>query len=140
MGQTIAEKILEAHRIGGDQHVEPGSVVRAKVDFVLLNDANGPVAFRHFANMGGGKVAVPEKIGLVCDHFAPAPSAAGARMLGDMRRFARDKGIELFFDVGKGASSTRSFPSRDTSDPATWWRVAIPIPARPARSMPSGPA
>lgn len=112
MGQTIAEKILEAHRIGGDQHVEPGSVVRAKVDFVLLNDANGPVAFRHFANMGGGKVAVPEKIGLVCDHFAPAPSAAGARMLGDMRRFARDKGIELFFDVGKGGIEHTLIPEQ----------------------------
>ncbi|HEY9279153.1 MAG TPA: 3-isopropylmalate dehydratase large subunit [Eoetvoesiella sp.] len=102
MAQTIAEKILETHRINDKDRVEPGNVVRAKVDLVLLNDANGPVAFRHFANMGGGKVICPEKVALVCDHFAPAPNAAGARMLGDMRRFARDKGIEHFYDVGKG--------------------------------------
>jgi 3-isopropylmalate/(R)-2-methylmalate dehydratase large subunit len=102
MAQTIAEKILESHAIGDEVKIEPGNVVRARVDLVLLNDANGPVAFRHFANMGGGKVAVPDKVVLVCDHFAPAPSAAGARMLRDMRRFAQDKGIEHFFDVGKG--------------------------------------
>jgi 3-isopropylmalate/(R)-2-methylmalate dehydratase large subunit len=102
MGQTIAEKILERHLIDDAERVEPGRVVRARVDFILFNDANGPVAFRHFANMGGTKVAVPDKVGLVCDHFAPAPSAAGAHMLRDMRSFARDKGIKHFFDVGKG--------------------------------------
>jgi 3-isopropylmalate/(R)-2-methylmalate dehydratase large subunit len=102
MAQTMAEKILQAHSIDDKDRFEPGSVIRARVDLVLLNDANGPVAFRHFANMGGGKVAIPDKVAMVCDHFAPAPSAAGARMLGDMRRFARDKGIEHFFDVGKG--------------------------------------
>jgi len=100
--QTIAEKILEAHRLDDDARVEPGEVVRAKVDMVLLNDANGPVAFRHFANMGGGKVVNPDNVMMVCDHFAPAPSAAGARMLGDMRRFADAKGIQHFYDVGKG--------------------------------------
>ncbi|CAN5515189.1 3-isopropylmalate dehydratase large subunit [soil metagenome] len=103
MPQTIAEKILAAHQIEGDNvAVEPGNVIRARVDLVLFNDANGPVAFRHFANMGGGKVIAPDKVAMVCDHFAPAPSAAGARMLGDMRRFAREKGIVHFFDVGKG--------------------------------------
>jgi len=102
MAKTSAEKILEAHLIDDRDRVEPGEVVRAKVDFVLLNDANGPVVFRHFANMGAKKIANVENVALVCDHFAPAPSAAGARMLGDMRRFAKDKGVELFFDVGKG--------------------------------------
>src|SRR3546814_15067751 len=58
-----------------------------------------PTLFR--SNMGGKRVAVPDKVAVVCDHFAPAPSAAGARMLGDMRRFAREKGIEHFYDVGK---------------------------------------
>jgi 3-isopropylmalate/(R)-2-methylmalate dehydratase large subunit len=102
MGQTIAEKILASHLLDGSDAVEPGNVVRAWVDLVLLNDVNGPVAFRHFANMGGGPVANPDKIALVCDHFAPAPSAAGARLIGDMRRFAEEKGIANFFDVGKG--------------------------------------
>lgn len=102
MGKTIAEKILAAHALDDRTPIEPGEIVRARVDVVLLNDVNGPIAFRHFANMGGGPVAAPQKVVLVCDHFAPAPNAAGARLIGDMRRFAQDKGIENFFDVGKG--------------------------------------
>jgi 3-isopropylmalate/(R)-2-methylmalate dehydratase large subunit len=102
MGKTIAQKILEAHRIDQADSVEPGNIIRAFVDLVLINDANGPVAFRHFENMGGGPVADPDRVALVCDHFAPAPNAAGARMLADMRRFAREKGIKHFFDAGKG--------------------------------------
>ncbi|MCC7079121.1 MAG: 3-isopropylmalate dehydratase large subunit, partial [Burkholderiales bacterium] len=102
MGKTIAEKILQAHALDDGAVVEPGHIVRAWVDVVLLNDVNGPVAFRHFANMGGGPVARPDKVVLVCDHFAPAPNAAGARLIGDMRRFAQAHGIEHFFDVGKG--------------------------------------
>ena len=38
MGKTIAEKILEAHRLDDNASVEPGSIVRAWVDVVLLND------------------------------------------------------------------------------------------------------
>ena len=41
---------------------------------VLINDVNGPVSFRHFKNMGATKVAAPDKVCLVCDHFAPAPA------------------------------------------------------------------
>ena len=52
--------------------------------------------------MGGGAVACPDKVVLVCDHFAPAPNAAGARLIGDMRRFAEQKGIRHFYDLGKG--------------------------------------
>ena len=87
MGKTIAQKILARHALGDDTRVEPGDIIRARVDLVLLNDANGPVAIRHFENMGGGAVASPAKLAMVCDHFAPAPNAAAARMLGDMRRF-----------------------------------------------------
>ena len=72
MGKTIAQKILEAHLLDAKDSVEPGNIVRAFVDAVLINDANGPVAFRHFENMGGGPVASPDKVILVCDHFAPA--------------------------------------------------------------------
>ena len=117
MAQTMAEKILAAHRFDEREPVEPGRVIRARVDVVLLNDANGPVAFRHFANMGGGKVVNPEKVVLVNDHFAPAPSAAGARMLLDMRRFARDKGIEHFYDVGKGGIEHSLLPELGLTGP-----------------------
>ncbi|HTP96251.1 MAG TPA: 3-isopropylmalate dehydratase large subunit [Burkholderiales bacterium] len=117
MGRTIAQKILAAHLIDPRESVEPGNVVRARVDLALLNDVNGPVAFRHFDNMGGERVAAPDKVALVCDHFAPAPNAAGARLIGDMRRFAQKHGIENFFDVGKGGIEHSLAPERGLIGP-----------------------
>lgn len=103
MPQTIAEKILRNHSLDEKKdELRPGEFIRARVDLTLLNDVNGPFAFRHFDAMGGAKVASPDKLALVCDHFAPAPSAAGAQLLSKMRKFAEKYGIENFFDAGKG--------------------------------------
>src|SRR3981189_2344739 len=90
MAQTIAQKILRNHALKEVAEVKPGEFIRARVDLTLLNDVNGPMAFRHFEKMGGTKVASPDKLALVCDHFAPAPTAAGAGLLSRMRRFAQD--------------------------------------------------
>ncbi|MBI1989765.1 MAG: 3-isopropylmalate dehydratase large subunit, partial [Betaproteobacteria bacterium] len=117
MGKTIAEKILERHSLDDKAQIEPGNIVRAWVDLVLLNDANGPVSIRHFQNMGGEAVASPDKLAMVCDHFAPAPNAPGARMLGDMRRFAKEKGIRHFFDAGKGGIEHTLIPEQGLLGP-----------------------
>jgi 3-isopropylmalate/(R)-2-methylmalate dehydratase large subunit len=117
MGKTIAQKILERHALGDDPRVEPGDIIRARVDLVLLNDANGPVAIRHFENMGGGAVASPDNLAMVCDHFAPAPNAAAARMLGDMRKFAKAKGIKHFYDAGKGGIEHTLIPEQGLLGP-----------------------
>jgi 3-isopropylmalate/(R)-2-methylmalate dehydratase large subunit len=117
MPQTIAEKILRNHSLDDVGELRPGQFVRARVDLTLLNDVNGPYAFRHFEAMGGTKVASPEKLALVCDHFAPAPSAAGAQLLSAMRRFARDKGIENFFDAGKGGIEHTLIPEQGLIGP-----------------------
>lgn len=117
MGKTIAEKILESHLIDDAVRVEPGAVVRARVDIVLINDVNSTLAFRHFENMGGGAVAAPDKVVLVCDHFAPAPHASGARLAKDMRRFAAEKGIRHFFDAGKGGIEHTLLPEQGLIGP-----------------------
>jgi len=117
MGKTIAEKILESHTLDDGARVEPGNILRARVDLVLLNDANGPVAIRHFENMGGGAVAAPDNLAMVCDHFAPAPNAAAARMLGDMRKFAKEKGIRHFYDAGKGGIEHTLIPEEGLMGP-----------------------
>ncbi len=67
--------------------------------------------------MAGTKVASPEKLALVCDHFAPAPTAAGAALLGRMRRFAQEKGIENFFDAGKGGIEHTLVPQQGLIGP-----------------------
>lgn len=117
MGKTIAEKILEAHALDDSARVEPGEIARARVDVVLINDVNSTLAFRHFENMGGGAVAAPDKVVLVCDHFAPAPHASGARLAKDMRRFAAEKGIKHFFDAGKGGIEHTLLPEQGLIGP-----------------------
>ncbi len=100
MGRTIAEKILEQHLVSGE--VTPKTIVRARVDRVLINDVSGPLAFQQMSAMGAEHVAVPDAVVLVCDHFAPAPHLAAARALQTMRAFAREQGIAHFYDVGQG--------------------------------------
>lgn len=117
MAKTIAEKILEAHVIDDKQRVEPGEIVRARVDLCLLNDINGPGAFRHFENMRIKHVASPDKLALVVDHFAPAPNAAGARLGVNMRKFAAEKGIRHFFDLGKGGIEHTLIPEQGLIGP-----------------------
>lgn len=110
MGQTMAEKILARHAISGD--VEPGRIIRARVDCVLLNDVSGPLSFQQFREMGATRVAEPEHVVLVCDHFAPAPSIAAAHGLKAMRQFAAEQGIPHFFDVGQGGIEHTLLPER----------------------------
>ncbi len=107
---------------------------------MLLNDINGPIAFRHFENMGGGKVAAPEKVALVCDHFVPAPNAPAARLLGDMRRFAEQKGIEHFYDAGKGGIEHTLIPEQGLLALGISSRAVIPIPGRRGHSTRLAPA
>lgn len=100
MPQTLAEKILAAHAVEGE--VVPGQIVRARLDGILLNDVSGPLSFQQFAQMGATRVANPDAVALVCDHFAPAPSLAAAHALKEMRRFAAEQSIAHFFEVGQG--------------------------------------
>jgi len=116
MGKTIAEKILEAHAVDGGP-VAPGAVIQGCLDRILLNDISGPMAFAQFAQMGGRRVAEPEKVVLVCDHFVPPSTLAAARALSEMRAFARAQGIERFYDVGQGGIEHTLLPERGLVSP-----------------------
>src|SRR5579883_1532351 len=116
MGRTIAQKILEAHAVEGGP-VEPGAIVQARLDRVLLNDISGPMAFAQFERMGGRRVADPEKVVLVCDHFVPPSTLAAARALREMRAFARSQGISAFYDVGQGGIEHTLLPERGLVSP-----------------------
>ncbi len=117
MGRTIAEKILASHVIDDKQRVAPGEIVRARVDLCLLNDINGPGAFIHFDNMRIRHVASPDKLALVVDHFAPAPNALGAQLGVNMRKFAAEKGIRHFYDLGKGGIEHTLIPQEGLIGP-----------------------
>lgn len=116
-GYTISEKILMSHRVDGDGPVQPGQIVRARVDRVLLNDVSGPLAFQQFEQMGASTLADPERVVLVADHFAPPPSIAAAHGLHQMRVFSERFGVNHFYDIGQGGIEHSLLPEKNLVAP-----------------------
>jgi 3-isopropylmalate/(R)-2-methylmalate dehydratase large subunit len=98
-GMTAAQKIFAAH--SGRQRVEPGEILFADYDILLLNDVSGPYAISQFHSLGRG-VKDPERIVLVNDHFAPPKDVESADGLLSLRRFARGQGIRHMYEQGGG--------------------------------------
>lgn len=98
MGMTITEKIL-ANKIGANQ-VEPGELISAKLDVVLANDITAAGAIPEMEKMGYDKVFDSKKVIFVMDHFVPNSDINAAKQCKVCRDFARDKGLENFYDVG----------------------------------------
>lgn len=99
MGQTITEKILALH--AGRERVTPGELVNVKVDLALANDITAPLAIEAFRRMGAERVFHPGKVVLVPDHFTPARDIAAARNCALLREFAREQGLEFYYEVGR---------------------------------------
>ncbi len=99
MGMTITEKILAQH--AGVQHVEPGQLVMANVDLALGNDVTAPIAIDEFKRHGGKDVFDKSRVVLVPDHFAPNKDIKSAIQCKILRDFAKEKGIENYFETGK---------------------------------------
>src|SRR5919198_4866610 len=99
-GMTITEKILaRAARLDA---VRPGDLIMADVDLAMGNDVTAPVAIARFRELDMPYVWDPSKIALVPSHFVPAKEIASARLGTTMREFAREQGIEHFFELGRG--------------------------------------
>jgi 3-isopropylmalate/(R)-2-methylmalate dehydratase large subunit len=93
---TIAEKILA--RAAGKARVEPGEIIEATVDYVMLNDVTGMPAFEVFEEFG--VEPIQEKVVLVQDHYVPNKDIASAEQAKAMREFARRYKIKNYFEVG----------------------------------------
>jgi 3-isopropylmalate/(R)-2-methylmalate dehydratase large subunit len=100
MGHTITEKILAAH--SGHEEVHPGQFITAKVDLMLGNDVTAPLAIEEFRKIGAGRLSDAAKVVLVADHATPNKDIKAAEACRVMRDFAREQGMEHFFDVGRG--------------------------------------
>ena len=99
MGMTMTQKILAAH--AGLPQVEPGQLIRAKLDEVLGNDITTPVAIGEFEKAGFETVFDKSRINIVLDHFVPNKDIKAAAQSKRCRDFACRHCIENFFDVGK---------------------------------------
>lgn len=98
MGMTMTEKIFAKH--AGLAEVEPGQLIKCKLDLVLGNDITTPPAIQEF-NKIGKPVFHPEKIALVPDHFTPNKDIKSAGMAKTVRDFARRHKIKHYFEVGQ---------------------------------------
>lgn len=100
MGMTLGEAILA--RASGRTPVSPGDLVQARVDLVLGNDVTMPLAIEAFRRMGAKQVFDRDRVVLVCDHFAPAPTVQAAAQLKLMRQFAQEQELTNYYEVGSG--------------------------------------
>ena len=99
MGMTLTQKILAAH--AGLTHVNPGQLIRAKLDIVLGNDITTPVAINEFTKNGFESVFDKDKIAIVLDHFVPNKDIKAAQQSKQCREFACEHCVSHFYDVGK---------------------------------------
>ncbi|PLV59272.1 3-isopropylmalate dehydratase large subunit [Thermotoga sp. KOL6] len=95
---TLAEKILS--RKAG-RSVEPGEFLLLEPDVALANDITAPLAIKKFREYGGKRVKYPERTVLVPDHFTPNKDIKSAMQVKVVREFAREQGIEMFFEIGR---------------------------------------
>ena len=96
--QTIAEKILSAH---AGYPVYAGELCIVPVDGAMATDTTAPLAIKAFEEMGGEKLAAPDKFHLIIDHAAPAPNERIANLHQLMRNFASLQQCALY-DIGSG--------------------------------------
>ncbi len=95
-GKTVAEKIL-SRKSGSDAYA--GDIVEAEIDYVMVNDVTGPIAFKEFDALGCEPIR--EGIVLIPDHFVPNKDIASAQQALEMKQFARRHGIDNYFEVGR---------------------------------------
>lgn len=97
VGKTIAEKIL-SKKSGKDARA--GQIVIADVDYVMVNDVTGPIAFREYDKLGTDEL-YKDKMALIPDHYVPAKDIDSAAQAKEMREFAQKHQIPNYFEIGK---------------------------------------
>jgi len=95
---TISEKILAEK--SGKKRVEPGEIIEARVDYVMLNDVTGLPAFEVFEEFRTEPLT--DRVVLIPDHYVPNKDIASAEQAKAMREFARKYKIKNYFEVGRG--------------------------------------
>ena len=111
MGYTITEKTLLAH-CPGVKNIAPGDFINAKVDLCLGNDITSPIAIKEFRELGKDKVFNQKRVVLVPDHFLPAKDMSSANQAKILKDFAREFGIENYFELGEMGVEHALLPER----------------------------
>lgn len=96
-GSTLSEKIVA--RACGRAQVRPGEIVTCRVDLALMHDSSGPRRVKSHLERLGARVWDPERVVIASDHFVPAADPESAEFLALTRRWARENGVERFYDM-----------------------------------------
>lgn len=100
MGSTISEKILAEH--AGLKKVEPGQIVKAKIDLTMSPELAAVLSYKAMCEMGFSKVWDPRKVVFIVDHIAPSTNIQNATLHKQCRDIARVEGLEAFYDINAG--------------------------------------
>ncbi|GHJ34419.1 aconitase family protein [Streptomyces sp. TS71-3] len=96
---NLVEKILA--RASGRTSVEPGEIVIAGVDRLLMHDLSGYLTSEVYEKRVGRPIPDPERVVMVFDHHFSPPTERQADILQHNRAWARGHGITLM-DCGSG--------------------------------------
>lgn len=95
--QTLAQKLIA--RAAGRDHVAEGEIVTCAVDLAMVHDSSGPRRHAPRLEKLGADIWDPSKIVIATDHFVPAVDAESARILDFSRKWAKERGIENYYDM-----------------------------------------
>lgn len=88
-------KILAKH--AGLTEVEPGQIVQAAPDYIMLHDRGIARVRSRFEQMGAEQVTDPDKVVIVFDHFYPPPRPQDADSQQRSRQWRDEQGIKNFY-------------------------------------------
>jgi 3-isopropylmalate/(R)-2-methylmalate dehydratase large subunit len=100
---NIIEKILYLHSVNKSGKIEPGDIVRVKVDFAVLLDMAG--LHPEFLRNPPKSVFDPDKVAIIFDHLVPAPTTDVADGNRKIRKLVQRWGVKNFYDYGRGGIS-----------------------------------
>jgi len=96
---TLAEKILA--RASGNKEVAAGDYVIAKIDVAMAHEGAAWV-IDELMRVGIDRVWDPDRIVILFDHWAPAPTELAATMHKKIREFVKRHKIKHFYDIKAG--------------------------------------
>ncbi len=99
MGMTITEKILA--RAAGKDVVSAGELVSEGIDVIMCHDVTTPPAISMLKEHGIDRVFDTSKIVVTPDHFQPAKDIKSAELHKRLDTWAREKGIEHYYKIGR---------------------------------------
>jgi len=117
LGSTITEKILAAH--SNRNKVTPGELINAEIDVIMCHDITTTPAIDMLTAQGLNRIAHPERVVVIPDHFVPNKDIRSAEMVAKIRRWAKSQRIENFYDLGRHGVCHALLPEQGYVRPGT---------------------